>query len=247
MLDDNPPIFPPPPESPRPDPGGLFQGLGKHWAVVVSVTYLVGSLLGLLYHWTLLGVFGVNFLDYAKLDDLMLGMFKSLPMILFGLTILLIQVSVQFVFDSDGERRLPLRVRIQKQPRYLKFGVFIATISIALIIPPDMAFNTANKVKACHHEVVHVSLRQSPNGTGIPVENRRLCLIEMTSTTAFFYDKDRKTTVAVLRSNLVTVDYLRSNTPVKERLWAWYNGVVRGKAPPPASRVPLYTPNRGLK
>ena len=55
----------------------LFSALTEHPALGLTSGYLLISLLGLSYEWTLFRQFGVNYFHYADVTDFLMGAFRE--------------------------------------------------------------------------------------------------------------------------------------------------------------------------
>ncbi len=91
---------------------GLYRVLADHPALLVSMVYVFASAIGMLFSWTYLWHFGINFFDYAQIGDFLLASLKE-PYT--WLVVVLVVIGLWF------DNRLSLRWSRKERPRWLRW------------------------------------------------------------------------------------------------------------------------------
>lgn len=91
---------------------GLYRVLAEHPALLVSMVYVLASAVGMLFSWTYLWHFGINFFDYAQIGDFLLASLKE-PYT----WLVVFLVAIGLWFDNRSSRRWSR----QERPRWLRW------------------------------------------------------------------------------------------------------------------------------
>ena len=91
---------------------GFYPLLREHPALLVSIVYVAASAIGMLFSWTYLWHFGINFFDYAQIGDFLLASLKE-PYT----WVVVVLVVLGLWFDN----RSSLRWSRKERPRWLRW------------------------------------------------------------------------------------------------------------------------------
>ena len=108
--------------------------LREHPALLVSGIYVFASLVGMLFAWSYLRQFGVNFFDYAQVSDFLLASLKE-PMT----WVIVVLAVLMMVSDNALSRRWQQKKRVRflrwyGSPRYRSLNFLILFLVIAYLI-----------------------------------------------------------------------------------------------------------------
>lgn len=115
---------------------GLYQLLREHPALLFSVVYAFASVIGLLFSWTYLWHFGINFFDYAEISDFLMASLKeSFTWVAVALVVLALWLdNLSSLRFSRKERPRWLRWYGSERYRRINYltGIVLVTVSISI-------------------------------------------------------------------------------------------------------------------
>lgn len=149
----------------------LLRSFGRfsetHPAMLLTLCYLVVSLIGIAFSWSFFARFGVDFFEYAEIGDFLLAAFRepvtfilALGAVLVGLAVFLFQLAVQAFYARFSERSKIVAWLRDFERRINPLGVmpsiFLLVIFYAAIFIYNYAGNKALDIQGGHGETVTV-------------------------------------------------------------------------------------------
>ncbi len=195
-----------------PAPGTMLR---QHPGLVISLTYLVVSLIGLLFSYSLFSEFGINIFLYAEISDFLLGALRE-PM-----TFLAAGAAVLTVLLLHGLARLELRFFRRHPPTarvgkaYLRLSqaayssqwtwllVFILYSYLFLSLYGNYR---SEQIKAGHGEVVQIYIAEGTDSDGsVKPGGRTGLLLGTTNKFIFVYDPETGSTDVIPNESIIRI------------------------------------------
>jgi len=206
---------------------GFFRENSTLISLILTLTYVDLTGIGILYAIFFYRVFGINIFDFAEIGDFLLAAFKA-PIVTFLVLlgqVLLVCLSLLFgarlvnpVTQALEYVRRPgsanLRGRLEgalpfftaHRPQIVGTVVglvlFVGTVIIAVL----SARHQAHAIKQGEQQKVAVQYRQISNTTEPVPPEHRLELIGATQRAAFIYDVDDKRTIVIPQTQIVSIE-----------------------------------------
>jgi len=164
----------------RQEEGWILALLRQHPALLVSALYVTASVIGMLFSWDYLRLFGINVFYYAQIGDFLLASLKE-PftwVIVFGALLL-----------TMGDNAMSRRVGRSSKRRYLKWygsgryriANYICTVIVIVMFTHFFALHKKDEVLAGEGRLITVRLTES-------VVTSRVVLLGTTGSFIFLYD-----------------------------------------------------------
>ena len=190
--------------------------MGQHPALGLTVAYLVVSLLGMSYEWTLFRHFGVNFFHYADVTDFLMGAFREPITFVLALTALTVGMLTQLQIEWEDRwfANRVVRSRILRGYRRYSKTTFNRMAPILFFLGYSVMFiwlysaRTADAIRTGDGERVTVRLVESAPTPG-PSD---ALLLGTSSRFVFLFDPERDVTSIVPNENIA---WIRVETPVE--------------------------------
>lgn len=183
--------------------------LGQHPALALTAGYLVISLLGISYEWSLFRNFGVNFFHYADVTDFLMGAFREPITFVMALSALFVSVFAQWMMDWEDRWFATREVRSRILLGYRRFSAssfnrlsplyfFLAYSVLFIWLYSD---SSAERLRAGGGPQVTLMLATGapPSGTG-PAS-----LLGTSSRFVFLYDAAKQVTTIVPHENIAWI------------------------------------------
>lgn len=192
----------------------LFALLAQHPALGLTSAYLLVSLLGLSYEWTLFRRFGVNFFHYADVTDFLMGAFREPITFVLALSAVLVGKLAQLQVDWEARRFAGREFRSWWMRKYASFSksdfnrlspilYFLLYVVMFIWVYSDFR---ADQIREGHGRSVQVMLIDAAPAR----EAFSTLLLGTSSRFVFLYDSDADLTWIVPNENLA---WIRVATP----------------------------------
>ena len=195
-----------------PAPGTMLR---QHPGLVISLTYLVVSLIGLLFSYSLFSEFGINVFLYAEISDFLLAALRE-PM-----TFVAAGAAVLTALLLNGLGSLELRW-IRRHPPTTRFGKAYSRLSQATYNSPwtqlivfilySFLFLSlygeyrSEQIKAGHGEVVQIYIAEGTDSDGsVKPAGRSGLLLGTTNKFIFFYDPVTGSTDVIPNESIIRI------------------------------------------
>ncbi len=164
----------------RKEDGWILALLRQHPALLVSALYVTASVIGMLFSWDYLRLFGINVFNYAQIGDFLLASLKE------PITWVIVIVSVLLTM---GDNMMSRRVGRSSKRRFLKwYGSgryrllnYIGSVVLIVMFTHLYALTKKDEVLAGGGRLVNVQLTES---TAI----KQVVLLGTTGSFIFLYD-----------------------------------------------------------
>lgn len=138
---------------------GLYRLLAEHPALLVSMVYVFASAIGMLFSWSYLWHFGINFFDYAQIGDFLLASLKE-P---YTWVVVVLVVTGLWL-----DNRSSLRWSRKERPRWLRWygseqyrrSNYITGILLVAFLIPMYAYQQARATYAGRMPMVELRLAE---------------------------------------------------------------------------------------
>ena len=160
--------------------GWILALLRQHPALLVSAVYVMASIIGMLFSWDYLRLFGINVFNYSQIGDFLLASLKE------PFTWIIVIMAVLLVM---GDNAMSRRVERSGKRRFLKWygsGVYrmanyIGAVVLIVMFTHIYATSKKDEVLAGESQWVNVQLTES-------IETSRVVLLGTTGSFIFLYD-----------------------------------------------------------
>ena len=193
--------------SDRPDKNSRVSWLGKHPAIVGTVLYVYVALIGSSYQWWLLKGFGVNYFDFAEVNDFLTAAFKSPFVIGQGIVTLGILMYVSY-YPSRLFVGTKSKSDVTKMPLRLMIFLFV----IAYTLGPGMSVAQFGQHDIKKGWGTYVSV-EAARGARVISSFRSLMLLATTDKFVFFYERKYKQTLVIPTAKITQMRICRTPPP----------------------------------
>lgn len=192
--------------------------MAQHPALGLTVGYLVVSLLGMSYEWTLFRRFGVNFFHYADVTDFLMGAFREPITLVLALTALAVGALTQLQIEWEDRwfatREVPSRI-LRGYRRYSVLAInrwspLVFFVGYSVMFIWLYSAKSADAIRAGDGERVTVMLVD----TGTSPNALPATLLGTSSRFIFLFDSERHLTSIVPNENIA---WIRVDAPVVPR------------------------------
>ncbi len=160
--------------------GWILALLRQHPALLVSAVYVIASIIGMLFSWDYLRLFGINVFNYSQIGDFLLASLKE------PFTWVIVIMAVLLVM---GDNAMSRRVERSGKRRFLKwYGSgryrainYIFAVVMIVMFTHIYALTKKDKVLAGESQWVNVQLTES-------VVTSQVVLLGTTGSFIFLYD-----------------------------------------------------------
>lgn len=158
----------------------IFRLLREHPALLISILYVVASIIGMMFAWGYLRHFGINIFNHAQIGDFLLASLKepvTWGLVAFAATL----VAFDNVVSQRWHRRARSRwTRWYGSPRYRSLNYLVAILIVVVFIM-GFARIKAKKTMAGEEQTVQVQVVDEP-------APRTATLLGTTSQFIFLYE-----------------------------------------------------------
>lgn len=185
----------------------------NHPAIVVTIFYVLITIIGLIYSWSFYNRFDLNIFDYAELNDFLLAAFKNENTIILCIGFLIINMVDTYFFYYYKKEKKPKGI-------VSLFGMFIVTIVLYIPLAPFITSGVAAD-RIIKKEAFTLSVQYRTGDKNNPIYTEDLFLLGTTDKFALFlkskdkevkkledfYEEGKLRPVVIPISNLVRIDY----------------------------------------
>jgi hypothetical protein len=183
----------------RKEDGWILALLRQHPALLVSAVYVTASVIGMLFSWDFLRLFGINVFNYAQIGDFLLASLKE------PFTWVIVIMSVLLVMADNAmsrrvERRGKRRFLWWYGSRRYRTLNYIGAIVLIVMFTHVYAQLKKERVLAGGGRLVKVQLTES-------VETSQVVLLGTTGTFIFLYDPQLKEVAVHPHENVYSISF----------------------------------------